>query len=130
TPGATALLHEVGQLTYGALERRANALARRLRTLGVGPEVPVGLCVERTPELLVGVLGIWKAGGAYVPLDPGYPGERLGWILADAAVPVVVATGRTAGVLPEHGATLVRVDQLPETASEEAPEVPVSDASL
>jgi amino acid adenylation domain-containing protein len=129
-PEATALLDGREAVTYGALDRRAAILARRLRDLGVGPETPVGLCMERTPELLVGVLGIWKAGGAYVPLDPGYPAERLGWIIADAAVPVVVATESTAGVLPEHGATLVRVDQLPETAAEAAPEVPASDASL
>ncbi|HYR08037.1 MAG TPA: amino acid adenylation domain-containing protein, partial [Longimicrobium sp.] len=129
-PQATALLDRLEAVTYGALDRRAAILARHLRELGVGPETPVGLCMERTPELLVGVLGIWKAGGAYVPLDPGYPAERLGWIIADAALPVVVATADTAGVLPEHGATLVRVDQLAETAAEAAPEVPASDASL
>ncbi|HEY0022711.1 MAG TPA: amino acid adenylation domain-containing protein [Longimicrobium sp.] len=131
-PEAVALLHGRDALTYGALDRRAAVLARHLRALGVGPETPVGLCMERTPELLVGVLGIWKAGGAYVPLDPGYPAERLGWIMADAALPVVVATAGTAGVLPEHGATLVRVDQLPDPASETAAaaEVPASDARL
>ncbi|HEV3052502.1 MAG TPA: amino acid adenylation domain-containing protein, partial [Longimicrobium sp.] len=133
-PEATALLDGREAMTYGELDRRAALLARHLRGLGVGPETPVGLCMERTPELLVGVLGIWKAGGAYVPLDPGYPAERLGWIIADAALPVVVATGSTAGVLPKHGATLVRVDQLPDTASDTgsdaAPEVRVSDASL
>jgi amino acid adenylation domain-containing protein len=129
-PEAIALLDGREAMTYGALDRRASVLARHLRDLGVGPETPVGLCMERTPELLVGVLGIWKAGGAYVPLDPGYPAERLAWIIADAAVPVVVATESTAGVLPEHGATLVRVDRLPETAAEAAPEVPASNASL
>jgi amino acid adenylation domain-containing protein len=133
-PEAVALLDGREAVTYGELDRRAAVLARHLRELGVGPETPVGLCMERTPELLVGVLGIWKAGGAYVPLDPAYPAERLGWIISDAALPVVVATGSTAGVLPEHGATLVRVDQLPEPASETAskavPEVPASDASL
>ncbi|HEX9937525.1 MAG TPA: amino acid adenylation domain-containing protein, partial [Longimicrobium sp.] len=129
-PEAVALLHGGEAVSYGALDRRAAALARHLRELGVGPETPVGLCMERTPELLVGVLGIWKAGGAYVPLDPGYPAERLGWIIADAALGVVVATAGTAGVLPEHRATLVRVDALPETAAEAAPEVPASDASL
>ncbi|MBV9110070.1 MAG: amino acid adenylation domain-containing protein, partial [Gemmatimonadetes bacterium] len=111
-PEAIALLDGRGAVTYGALDRRAAILARHLRALGVGPETPVGLCMERTAELLVGVLGIWKAGGAYVPLDPGYPAERLGWIIADAALPVVVATASTAGVLPEHGATLVRVDDI------------------
>ena len=129
-PEAVALLDGGEAVTYGELDRRAAILARHLRELGVGPETPVGLCMERTPDLLVGVLGIWKAGGAYVPLDPGYPAERLGWIVADAALPVVVATGATAGVLPEHGATLVRVDQLTETAAEAAPEVPASDAGL
>ncbi|HEY0022717.1 MAG TPA: non-ribosomal peptide synthase/polyketide synthase [Longimicrobium sp.] len=127
-PEAVALLDGREAVTYGALDRRAAVLAGHLRSLGVGPETPVGLCMERTPELLVGVLGIWKAGGAYVPLDPGYPAERLGWIIADAALPVVVATAGTAGVLPEHGATVVRVDELVET--EAAPEVPASDASL
>jgi amino acid adenylation domain-containing protein len=127
-PDATALLDGREAVTYGELDRRASVLARHLRDLGVGPETPVGLCMERTPDLLVGVLGIWKAGGAYVPLDPGYPAERLGWIISDAALPVVVATGSTAGVLPEHGATLVRVDQLAET--EAAPEVPASAAGL
>jgi amino acid adenylation domain-containing protein len=129
-PEAVALLNGREAVTYGALDRRASLLARHLRDLGVGPETPVGLCMERTPELLVGVLGIWKAGGAYVPLDPGYPAERLGWIITDAALPVVVATGSTAGVLPEHGATLVQVDQLPDTALEAAPEVPASETSL
>jgi amino acid adenylation domain-containing protein len=133
-PEAVALLDSREAVTYGALDRRASLLAKHLRDLGVGPETPVGLCMERTPELLVGVLGIWKAGGAYVPLDPGYPAERLGWIITDAALPVVVATGSTAAVLPEHGATLVRVDQLPETASDAAAEMvtelPASDAGL
>jgi amino acid adenylation domain-containing protein len=129
-PDATALLDGREAVTYRELDRRAAILARHLRDLGVGHETPVGLCMERTPELLVGVLGIWKAGGAYVPLDPGYPAERLGWIISDAALPVVVATGGTAGVLPEHGATLVRVDQLAETSTEAAPGVPASHASL
>jgi amino acid adenylation domain-containing protein len=129
-PQAVALLDGREAVTYGALDRRASILARHLRDLGVGPETPVGLCMERTPELLVGVLGIWKAGGAYVPLDPGYPAERLGWIITDAALPVVVATGSTAAVLPEHGATVIRVDQLSDTASDAAPELPASDGSL
>jgi amino acid adenylation domain-containing protein len=112
TPDADAVLHAGGALSYGALERRAESLARRLRALGVGPEVPVGLCMERTPELLAAVLGIWKAGGAYVPLDPEYPAERLGWMVADAALPVVVTAGRAAEALPEHGAVLVHLDEL------------------
>ncbi|HEX8242937.1 MAG TPA: amino acid adenylation domain-containing protein, partial [Longimicrobium sp.] len=129
-PQAVALLDGREAVTYGALDRRAAILAGHLRDLGVGPETPVGLCLERTPELLVGVLAIWKAGGAYVPLDPSYPAERLGWIIADATLPVVVVAESTAGVLPEHGATLVRMDQLPDTASTTAPEVPASNAGL
>ncbi|HEV3051013.1 MAG TPA: amino acid adenylation domain-containing protein, partial [Longimicrobium sp.] len=129
-PEAIALLDGRDAVTYGELDRRAAVLARHLRDLGVGPETPVGLCMERTAELLVGVLGIWKAGGAYVPLDPGYPAERLGWIIRDAALPVVVATADTAGVLPKHGATLVRVDQLAETAVDVAAKVPAFDAGL
>ncbi|HEU4556775.1 MAG TPA: condensation domain-containing protein, partial [Longimicrobium sp.] len=111
-PEATALLDGRRAVTYGELDRRAAVLARRLRDLGVGPETPVGLCMERTPELLVSVLGIWKAGGAYVPLDPGYPAERLAWIIADAALPVVVTAGAAAAALPGHGATIVRADEM------------------
>ena len=70
--------------------RGSNRLAHHLRALGVGPEVVVGLCVERSPEMLVGLLGILKAGGAYLPLDPDYPAERLAFMLADARAPVVV----------------------------------------
>ncbi|HEU4558181.1 MAG TPA: amino acid adenylation domain-containing protein, partial [Longimicrobium sp.] len=111
-PHATALLDGREAVTYGDLDRRAAVLARHLRDLGVGPETPVGLCMERTPELLVSVLGIWKAGGAYVPLDPAYPAERLAWIIADAALPVVVTAGAAAAALPGHGATIVRADEM------------------
>ncbi|HEX5715478.1 MAG TPA: condensation domain-containing protein, partial [Thermoanaerobaculia bacterium] len=77
-------------LTYGELDRRANLLADRLRALGVGPEVPVGLCVEQTPELAVAVLGIFKSGGALLALDPAHPPARLAFLLADTGVRVVV----------------------------------------
>ncbi|HEV3076918.1 MAG TPA: amino acid adenylation domain-containing protein, partial [Thermoanaerobaculia bacterium] len=93
-PRAVAAVHEVEQVSYGRLDERANRLAHHLRALGVGPEVRVGLCVERSLDMLVGILGILKAGGAYVPLDPAYPPERLSWILEDAlrgsAAPVLV----------------------------------------
>jgi amino acid adenylation domain-containing protein len=78
------------QLTYAELNRRANQLARHLRALEVGPEVPVGICMGRGPELVVGLLGILKAGGAYVPLDPAYPSERLAFMIADAQVRVLL----------------------------------------
>src|SRR5262249_9131085 len=85
---------EGSSLTYSELDRRANELARRLRALGVEPEAPVGLCLERSFDLLVGALGILKAGGAYVPLDPDYPRDRLAFMLSDSGTGVVVTDPR------------------------------------
>ncbi len=90
TPDRVAIICEQEQLTYGELNRRANQLAHHLQTLGVGPDVPVGLCMERSPEMIVGVLAILKAGGAYLPLDPMYPVARLAFTLADARAPVLL----------------------------------------
>ena len=83
TPDAVAVVFEDEQLTYRELDRRANQLAHHLRGLGVGPEVLVGICVERSLEIVVGLLGILKAGGAYVPLDPEYPKDRIAFMLED-----------------------------------------------
>ncbi|HEY0604051.1 MAG TPA: amino acid adenylation domain-containing protein [Herpetosiphonaceae bacterium] len=91
TPEAIALIFEDQQLSYDVLNRRANQLAHHLQTLGVGPDVAVGICAERSPELVIGLLGILKAGGAYVPFDPGYPAERLHYMLEDAQAPVLLA---------------------------------------
>jgi amino acid adenylation domain-containing protein len=90
TPDAAAVVFEDERLTYRELNQRANQLAHHLRSLGVGPEVLVGLCVDRSPQMVVGLLGILKAGGAYLPLDLAFPRERLGFVLADAQVPVLV----------------------------------------
>ena len=76
-PDAVAAVYGTAMLSYGELDRRANQLAHGLRRLGVGPEVRVGLCVERSLDMLVGLLGILKAGGAYVPIDPAFPAERM-----------------------------------------------------
>ena len=84
TPGATALVFANRPLTYAALNARANRLARHLRRVGVGPDVPVAVAIERSPEMMVALLGVLKAGGAYVPLDPSYPRERLAYMLGDA----------------------------------------------
>ena len=92
------------------LDARANQLAHHLRELGVGPETVVGLCVERSPAMLVGLLGILKAGGAYLPLDPGYPPERLAFMLEDAGAPVLVTHAALLDRLPAHGARIVRLD--------------------
>jgi amino acid adenylation domain-containing protein len=111
-PDAAALLHADGALTYAELDARAEAVARRLRALGVGPEVPVGICTGRAPELLAAVLGAWKAGGAVVPLDPEYPAERLAWIAADAALPVIVTAGTAGDALAPVDAVLLRADEI------------------
>ncbi|HZF08985.1 MAG TPA: amino acid adenylation domain-containing protein, partial [Thermoanaerobaculia bacterium] len=103
SPGARAVTFEGSELTYGELNRRANRLAWRLRELGVGPEERVGLAVERSLDLVVGVLAIGKAGGAYVPLDPSYPRERLAFLAADAGARVVVGSGETLAGLPHSG---------------------------
>jgi amino acid adenylation domain-containing protein len=90
TPAGTALVFGDEQFTYRELNERANRLAHELRALGVGPEVRVGICVKRSLEMMVGLLGILKAGGCYVPLDPNYPKERLAFMLEDAQVPVLL----------------------------------------
>src|ERR1700754_1552603 len=110
TPDATAAVFEGSTLSYGELDARANRLAHHLRELGVGPEVVVGLCVERSLEMLIGLLGILKAGGAYLPLDPGYPGERLGFMLSDACAPVLVTQAHLRARLPAHGGHVLCLD--------------------
>ncbi|MCG8347097.1 MAG: amino acid adenylation domain-containing protein, partial [Chloroflexales bacterium] len=92
TPDAVAVTFADAHLTFAELNARANQLAHHLRALGVGPETLVGLCVERSVEMLVGLLGILKTGGAYVPLDPSYPAERLAFMLADAQPAALLAT--------------------------------------
>ena len=110
TPDAVALVYEDEHLSYGELNRRANQVAHYLRGLGVGAEVAVGLCVERSLEMLVGVLGILKAGAAYLPLEPSYPGARLSFMLADAAAPVLLTQPHLRERLGEVAAEVVCVD--------------------
>ena len=100
TPDAVAVMFEDRTLTYAALDAHANRLAHHLQSLGVGPETVVGLCVERSPEMVIGLLGILKAGGAYLPLDPDYPRERLEFMLADAGVSVLVTQSALLDRLP------------------------------
>ena len=110
TPDAIALVFEDEQLTYKELNQRANQLAHYLGNLGVGPEVLVGICVERSPLMVVGLLGIIKAGGAYIPLDPAYPKDRLSHMLLDSQVSVVLTSEKLVAQLPEHTARVVRLD--------------------
>jgi amino acid adenylation domain-containing protein len=104
TPDAVALAFEGQALTYRALNRRANQLARRLQKLGVGPETLVGISVERSVEMVLGVLGVLKAGGAYLPLDLNYPRERLAFMLRDAQVPVLLTQTQLIDRLPNQPA--------------------------
>lgn len=106
TPEAYALVAADGRLTYRELDQRANQLAHHLRTLGVGPEVRVGVGLPRSTALVVGLLGILKAGGAYVPLDPSYPAERLAFMLHDAQAPVLL-TERSALAVPQGAIQVV-----------------------
>ena len=110
TPAATAVVFEDATLSYRELDERANRLAHHLRGRGVGPEVVVGLCLERSPEMVIGLLAILKAGGAYLPLDPAYPRERLAFMLDDAGAPVLVTHSALAERLGAHRADSVRVD--------------------
>ncbi len=110
TPNAIAVEFEEQRLTYGELNTRANQLAHYLRRLGVGPESLVGICIERSLEMVVGLLGILKAGGAYVPLDPAFPKERLAFMIEDANVPVLLTQQKLTADLPAHQAKLVCMD--------------------
>ncbi|MFD0415214.1 amino acid adenylation domain-containing protein [Streptomyces sp. NPDC127108] len=101
TPDAVAVVHEETELTYAELNARAGRLARDLVGRGVGPESVVGLCLPRSADLVVGMLGILKAGGAYLPIDPKYPSTRLDFILSDAKPHLILTDADTVGVLPE-----------------------------
>jgi amino acid adenylation domain-containing protein/thioester reductase-like protein len=110
TPNAIAVLFEEQQLSYASLNQKANQLAHYLQTFNVKPEVLVGICVKRSLEMIVGILGILKAGGAYVPLDPSYPQERLVFLLNDAKVSVLLVLEKTVHALPSHQTPLIFLD--------------------
>jgi natural product biosynthesis luciferase-like monooxygenase protein len=112
TPNAVAVVFRGASLSYAELNQRANRVAQQLRSAGVGPEVLVGICVERSLDLMVGLLGILKAGGAYVPLDPVYPRERLAIMLEDSKAPVLLSQRRLANKLPQSEAQVLFVDEL------------------
>ncbi|HSH12993.1 MAG TPA: amino acid adenylation domain-containing protein, partial [Desulfurivibrionaceae bacterium] len=126
TPQAVAVICDQHHLTYQRLNARANELAHHLRARGVGADVPVGLCLERSLEMVVGILGILKAGGAYLPLDPAYPKERLAFMLEDAQAPVLLTQQRLAERFPYDQAPVVCIDADGEAISRESQENPAS----
>ncbi|HEY0602310.1 MAG TPA: amino acid adenylation domain-containing protein, partial [Herpetosiphonaceae bacterium] len=122
-PDAIALVYGDAQLTYGELDRQANRLARHLQTLGAGPDILIGLCMERSIGLVVSMLAVLKSGAAYVPLDPSYPAERLQFMLNDTQAPVVLTMQHLRSLLPPHAGQTIELDslhptldRLPETA--------------
>ncbi|WP_437759618.1 non-ribosomal peptide synthase/polyketide synthase [Sorangium sp. So ce1389] len=116
SPDAAAVVIEGAALTYGELDRRSAALARHLVARGVGPETRVAVCMERSLELVVALLGVTRAGGAYVPIDPGYPAERQAFVLADAGARVLLTQARLRAARPLAGAAAICLDD-PATAA-------------
>ncbi|WP_345130507.1 amino acid adenylation domain-containing protein, partial [Dactylosporangium darangshiense] len=110
TPDAIAVSCADRSLTYAELEARANRLARHLRRLGVGPEVVVGMALERGLDMVVGLLAIWKAGGAYLPLDPDYPADRLAYMVEDSGASVVLGTAEAVARLTGRAGTVALLD--------------------
>ncbi|AGY58063.1 non-ribosomal peptide synthetase [Gloeobacter kilaueensis] len=132
TPEAVALVWDE-EISYRELNERANQLAHHLQSLGVGAEVPVGICLERSPELIVSLLAVLKAGGAYVPLDPAYPTERLAFLIQDAGLTVLVSTESLADELPAGWFQLVLLDSesdLIASSSTDNPETSVTGENL
>ncbi|MHC4429507.1 MAG: non-ribosomal peptide synthetase, partial [Planctomycetota bacterium] len=131
-PESTAIVFGERTLSYGELNAAANRVAHYLLRLGAGPETVVGLCVPRSPEMLIGLLGILKAGAAYLPLDPEYPGDRLAYMLAKAEVPLLLTRGRPVEI-PYGKAQVVRLDDDQERIAEESsanPRVAVNGENL
>jgi amino acid adenylation domain-containing protein len=126
TPDAVAVVFENQQLTYRELNAKANQLAHYLRSIGVGPDVLVGISVERSLEMAVGFLGIFKAGGAYLPLDPKYPSDRLAFMLEDSQTKVLLTQNRLLGIMPEYSDRIVCLDSDWEVVAKHSQENPLS----
>jgi amino acid adenylation domain-containing protein len=129
TPDAVAVVFGAEQLTYRELNRRSNQLAHYLRGMGVGADFLVGVCFERSLEMIVALFGILKAGGAYVPLDPAYPQEHLSFILEDTGARLLLTQERFAGALPETSAQRVYLESVSPELRHAAEDNPASDAT-
>jgi amino acid adenylation domain-containing protein len=129
TPTAVAVIFQQQQFTYQELNTKANQLAHYLHSLGVGPQVLVGICVERSLAMIVGLLGILKAGGAYVPLDPAYPSERLAFMLSDSQVSVVLTQQKLVAGLPVQNVRVVCLDTDWQVISQQSETNPISHAT-
>jgi amino acid adenylation domain-containing protein len=128
TPDTTALEFEGRTISYGELNRRANQLARRLRASGVNKGTLVGLCLERSIEMVIGQLGILKAGGGYVPLDPGYPADRLAFMVSDSAMPLLLTERKLRDGLPLPAGQVLCIDD-PGSSGQDGGNLPVDPAS-
>ncbi|MGA9917346.1 MAG: condensation domain-containing protein, partial [Paraburkholderia sp.] len=126
TPEAVALVFENQQLTYKELNSRSNQLAHRLRRLGAAPEVPVGVCLERSLEVVISLLAILKAGGVFLPLDPAYPRQRIGFMLEDSKAAVLLTHKSLIAGLPEHRARVICLDSDADAIARESAENPTS----
>ncbi len=126
TPEAIAVVFEDQQMTYQELNISANQLAHHLQALGIGPDMLVGICVDRSLEMVIGLLGILKAGGAYVPIDPSYPQERIAYMLEDSQVAVLLTQQKLVVSLPQHCAMLVLLDADWEQIAQQKSENPSS----
>jgi amino acid adenylation domain-containing protein len=124
TPDAVALVFEARRLTYAELNERANKVAHHLRKRGVGPDVLVGVCLERSPEMVISLLAVWKAGGAYVPLDQAYPPERLSFMIDDARPQVLLTEKKCQPLFPSAGDKAIYLDTDWPTIDLEASENP------
>ncbi|QLE54756.1 non-ribosomal peptide synthetase [Nostoc sp. TCL26-01] len=130
TPEAIALVFGEAQLTYHQLNQKANQLAHHLQQLGVKPETLVGICLERSIEMVVGLLAILKAGGAYIPIDPSYPPQRIAFMLKDAQPPILLTQAIIAPTLPTHNAQVICLDSDWDKIATHSPENPHSGVTL